>query len=204
MSCWRNGTRVGRSATWHYLGAVQRNKVGRLAPFVDLWQAVARVVEGEAIMRHCSAVNRRPVARRPGRPGFTAGRGRHDRAGGPGGCAPEEVPALVAGLREIGCRVEGLDDGGTSRRGERWRERRSIVWRDCATTLVSPSSRWACRAISSRPSPRARRWCASGLACSVLARNVAGCNNRGSWRRVGDGFVRAKSADVPRSEGHRR
>ncbi len=46
------------------------------------------------------------------------------------------------------------------------------------TIWVSPSSRWACRAISSRPSPRARRWSASGLACSVLARNVAGCNNR--------------------------
>ena len=99
---------VGRSATWHYLGAVQRNKVGRLAPFVDLWQAVARVVEGEAIMRHCSAA--------------TGGLSRGGRGGpasllvevdttaqaGRGGCAPEEVPALVAGLRAIGCRVEGL------------------------------------------------------------------------------------------------
>ncbi len=34
---------------WHYLGAVQRNKVARLAPLVSWWQAVSRVEEGRAI-----------------------------------------------------------------------------------------------------------------------------------------------------------
>ena len=48
---------VGRAARWHFLGAVQRNKVGRLAPFVDCWQAVARVVEGEAIKRHRAEIS---------------------------------------------------------------------------------------------------------------------------------------------------
>src|SRR5271165_7017326 len=43
---------LGRTATWHFLGAIQRNKVPRLAPFVDCWQGVARAVEGEAILRH--------------------------------------------------------------------------------------------------------------------------------------------------------
>jgi len=49
---------VGPPARWHFLGAVQRNKVGRLARFVDCWQAVARVVEGEAIMRHRAEISR--------------------------------------------------------------------------------------------------------------------------------------------------
>lgn len=113
---------VGHAATWHFLGAVQRNKVGRLARFVDCWQAVGRVVEGEAIMRHQAETT----------PGLTTdaagGRARGDgarggdRLGPPsllvevdttgqpgrGGCAPAEVPRVVAGLREIGCRVEGL------------------------------------------------------------------------------------------------
>lgn len=36
---------------WHYLGAVQRNKVRRLAPHVSLWQGVDRVAEGVDIAR---------------------------------------------------------------------------------------------------------------------------------------------------------
>ena len=34
---------------WHFLGAVQRNKVAQLAPLVGLWQSVAREAEGERI-----------------------------------------------------------------------------------------------------------------------------------------------------------
>lgn len=112
---------VGHAATWHFLGAVQRNKVGRLARFVDCWQAVARVVEGEAIKRHQAEST-------PGFPGTAGEHARPDGAAGGdrpwspsllvevdttgqagrGGCAPAEVPGVVAGLREIGCRVEGL------------------------------------------------------------------------------------------------
>ena len=31
---------------WHFLGAVQRNKVAQLAPIVSLWQSVSRVSRG--------------------------------------------------------------------------------------------------------------------------------------------------------------
>jgi uncharacterized pyridoxal phosphate-containing UPF0001 family protein len=105
---------VGRAARWHFLGAVQRNKVGRLVRFVDCWQAVARVVEGEAIMR-------RRAETPPGTPS-PAAQPAGDRLGPPsllvevdmtgtkgrGGCAPDQVPGVVAGLREIGCCVDGL------------------------------------------------------------------------------------------------
>jgi len=52
-----------RSAKWHFLGAVQRNKIGRLAPYVDCWQSVARVVEGAAIERHRSELPCAPDGR---------------------------------------------------------------------------------------------------------------------------------------------
>ncbi|MGD0943290.1 MAG: YggS family pyridoxal phosphate enzyme [Acidimicrobiales bacterium] len=98
---------VGRAARWHFLGAVQRNKVGRLAPLVDCWQAVARVVEGEAILRHRTEVLKEPAGHGLGpttlfveveTTGFT----------GRGGCTPEKVPDRVAALRDLGCGVEGL------------------------------------------------------------------------------------------------
>jgi uncharacterized pyridoxal phosphate-containing UPF0001 family protein len=93
---------------------VQRNKVGRLARFVDCWQAVARVVEGEAIMRHRAEISRgapgvalQPAGGRPEPPSLLV---EVDTTGleGRGGCAPEQVPGVVAGLQEIGCRVDGL------------------------------------------------------------------------------------------------
>ena len=105
---------VGRAARWHFLGAVQRNKVGRLAPFVDCWQAVARVVEGEAIKRHRAEISpgtagpaAQPAGFRLEPPSLLV---EVDTTGleGRGGCVPEQVPGVVAGLREIGCRVDGL------------------------------------------------------------------------------------------------
>ncbi len=48
---------------WHFLGAIQRNKVARLAPIVGMWQSVARAEEGERI----SAVRARGVGSRGGR-----------------------------------------------------------------------------------------------------------------------------------------
>ena len=70
---------------WHFLGAVQRNKVPALAPLVDCWQSVARLAEGEAIAR-----------RRPGADVLVE----VDVAGAAGrnGCPPRPVPALVAAL----------------------------------------------------------------------------------------------------------
>ena len=40
---------------WHFLGAVQRNKVAQLAPIVGLWQSVAREAEGARIARFAPA-----------------------------------------------------------------------------------------------------------------------------------------------------
>ena len=61
----------GPAPEWHFLGAIQRNKVPRLAPLVSCWQSVGRIEEGRAIAR-----------RRPGRPGpGPGGRGRPARSG---------------------------------------------------------------------------------------------------------------------------
>ncbi len=98
---------LGRRATWHFLGTVQRNKIPRLAGYVDCWQAVARVVEGEAIKRR-----RAEAQGESSLDGLGPARmlvevettGRLER----GGCVPEEVPGVVSALRELGCNVEGL------------------------------------------------------------------------------------------------
>lgn len=80
---------------WHFLGAVQRNKVALLAPVVWCWQALARAVEGEAIAR------RHPGARVLVEVALTGDPGR-------GGCRPDAVPALVSDLRGMDLVVEGL------------------------------------------------------------------------------------------------
>ena len=80
---------------WHFLGAVQRNKVATLAPVVSCWQGVARAVEGEAIAR------RRPGAIVLVEVDTTAASGRN-------GCPPEAVPGLVTELRAAQLDVRGL------------------------------------------------------------------------------------------------
>lgn len=80
---------------WHFLGAVQRNKVARLAPVVTWWQTVSRVAEGQAIARRragATVLVQVDVAGLPGR----------------GGCPPGEVPGLVGALREEDLDVAGL------------------------------------------------------------------------------------------------
>jgi pyridoxal phosphate enzyme (YggS family) len=87
--------RVPDGVRWHFLGPVQRNKVGRLAPFVQLWQAVDRTEAGAAIARHQPGgrvlvqVNVSGAANRPG-------------------CGWDEAPGLVAGLRSQALEVRGL------------------------------------------------------------------------------------------------
>lgn len=80
---------------WHFLGAVQRNKVRPLAPVVAWWESVARLVEGETIARH------RPGASVLVEVDVTATPTRN-------GCAPDEVPGLVSGLRGCDLDVRGL------------------------------------------------------------------------------------------------
>ncbi|MGO8721153.1 MAG: YggS family pyridoxal phosphate-dependent enzyme [Acidimicrobiales bacterium] len=96
-------TTVGRDATWHFLGAVQRNKVGRLAPYVDYWQALTRAVEGQAILRHRAEVDLEGLE-----PPAMFVEVETTGQSGRGGCLPEQVPLVVSALRELGCRVEGL------------------------------------------------------------------------------------------------
>ncbi len=85
----------GLSVRWHYLGAVQRNKVPRLAPVVAWWQGLGRIEEGAAI-----------AARAPGATVLV----QVDIGGlpGRGGCRPEAVPDLVGRLRAEELVVAGL------------------------------------------------------------------------------------------------
>jgi PLP dependent protein len=85
----------GAGVAWHFLGAVQRNKVPRLAPLVDCFQGLARLEEGAAIARHrpgaCVLVQV-AVSDEPGR----------------NGAPPDTVPALVGALVDLGLDVRGL------------------------------------------------------------------------------------------------
>ncbi len=89
------GVGEGTAVRWHFLGAVQRNKVPQLAPVVWCWQGLSRLAEGEAIAR------RRPDAAVLVEVELTGVPGRN-------GCAPGDVPALVEGLRRLELDVRGL------------------------------------------------------------------------------------------------
>jgi uncharacterized pyridoxal phosphate-containing UPF0001 family protein len=80
---------------WHFLGMVQRNKVGDLAPVVSLWQSVARRAEGDRIARFAPGASVLVQVDTTGR----AGRN---------GCPPAEVADLVRSLADLGLRVRGL------------------------------------------------------------------------------------------------
>ena len=86
---------AGPTTAWHYLGAIQRNKVPRLAPVVACWQGVGRIEEGRAIARRHPGARilvQVDVAGLPGR----------------GGVPPAEVEALVGLLRAEDLDVDGL------------------------------------------------------------------------------------------------
>lgn len=82
---------------WHFLGHVQRNKVKSIASIVHLWQGVDRVAAGEEIAK------RAPGARVLVQVRLSEGADTNRN-----GCAPEEVPALVARLDALGLDVRGL------------------------------------------------------------------------------------------------
>jgi pyridoxal phosphate enzyme (YggS family) len=81
--------------TWHFVGQLQRNKVGALAPWVQCWQSVDRESLGVAIAR------RAPEARVL----VEVNLGREPQKGG---CDPVDATALADALRDLGLRVDGL------------------------------------------------------------------------------------------------
>jgi uncharacterized pyridoxal phosphate-containing UPF0001 family protein len=81
---------------WHFLGAIQRNKVKALAPLVDLWQGVARLAEGERIAQLAPGAR---VLIQVETSGGLPGRN---------GCRPTDVAALAESLGTLDLRLEGL------------------------------------------------------------------------------------------------
>jgi pyridoxal phosphate enzyme (YggS family) len=84
-----------QSPRWHFLGALQRNKVRALAAWVACWQSVDRLGLGEAIARHAPGALVLVEVNLAGEP---------QKAG----CAPADAEALVDGLRSLGLDVAGL------------------------------------------------------------------------------------------------
>ncbi|HEX3793269.1 MAG TPA: alanine racemase [Acidimicrobiales bacterium] len=80
---------------WHFLGAIQRNKVRSLAPVVALWQGVARLVEGERIAQCQPGAHVLVQVDLTGLPGRN-------------GCTAPEVPGLVEALSTLDLHVRGL------------------------------------------------------------------------------------------------
>ena len=89
------GSLADRDPAWHYLGAIQTNKVARLAPVTDCFQGVSRLKEAAAIARQ------RPGAGVMIQVDFT---GRPER----GGVDPSEVAELVGAVQQLGLDVRGL------------------------------------------------------------------------------------------------
>ena len=79
----------------HFIGRLQSNKVGLIAPVVDLWQSVDRFSLVSAI-----------VARRPGARVLVQVNVSDEPS--KGGCAPADAAALVDAASLAGLRVEGL------------------------------------------------------------------------------------------------
>ena len=89
-------TGPGLAPRWHYLGAVQRNKVARLAPVVSCWQAVSRPEEAVAIARRS---DRHPQVFVEVEVAVSEGRR---------GCSLADAPRVVSAAIEAGCEVRGL------------------------------------------------------------------------------------------------
>jgi len=85
----------GEAVRWHFIGAVQRNKVAQLAPFVAVWESVDRVAAAEAIARHSPGATALVEVNLAGDPGRT-------------GCSWDAAPDLVDVARRAGLTVIGL------------------------------------------------------------------------------------------------
>jgi hypothetical protein len=80
---------------WHFIGAVQRNKVRGLAPVVDVWGAIGRRDAGRAVARVAPGARVLVQVNATGEPAKS-------------GYAPSETAREVAALREVGLDVVGL------------------------------------------------------------------------------------------------
>jgi len=85
----------GPAVRWHFIGAIQRNKVAPLAPFVAVWQSLDRPAVIEAIARHSPGATVLEQVNLTGEPG---------RAG----CRWADAPDLVLAARAAGLEVRGL------------------------------------------------------------------------------------------------
>ena len=80
---------------WHFLGAIQTNKIKALAGLVSLWHGVDRISEGIEIARHA------PGASVLVQVNFTGQSGRN-------GVSPQETPGFVDSLSRLELEVAGL------------------------------------------------------------------------------------------------
>lgn len=94
---------------WHFLGAIQRNKVARLAPVVTTWHGIDRAAAADSV-----------AAASPGVEVFVEVNVTGD-AGRPG-CRPDDVESLVAHVRGLPLELSGLMTVGPAPVGERSRE----------------------------------------------------------------------------------
>jgi len=101
------------SVRWHFLGPVQRNKVGRLAPLVRTWHGIDRPVAADAVAATSPGVEvlvQVNVTGAEGRPG----------------CRPEQVDALVEHCRSRPVALTGLMTVGPA--GDLGRARECFRW----------------------------------------------------------------------------
>ena len=108
---------VPTETRWHFLGAVQRNKVRKLAPHVTLWHGIDRDAAGEELARH-----------RPAAPVLV----QVNLSGDPArpGCRWADAGGLVDRLRATGLSVRGLMGVATRGGDARAEFRRLAALRD--------------------------------------------------------------------------
>ena len=83
------------AARVHFVGNLQRNKVRRLAPHVDVWQSIDRPALVDELAKHAPGARILVQVDLSGEPRK-------------GGCAPDDVAALVDTARASGLDVLGL------------------------------------------------------------------------------------------------